>query len=101
VDWVFASQSGEVVVPTVLSKQMRVQRVYLVERQVGGLTDVAAEDGLFHLGTSDWPARQPGFTIDLCVGHRCLLRIGVATASWATLVAAALVTSSDSENGGG
>jgi hypothetical protein len=101
VHWVFASQSGEVVVPTMLAKQMRVQRVYLVERQVGGLTDVAAEDRLFHLWTSDWLARQPGFTIELWIGHRCLLQIGVASASLATLVAAARSISSDSVNGVG
>ena len=72
VDRIFPAQAREVIVPTVVAKQVGVQRVDVFEGKFGRLRDTAAEDGLFPLGmsTGTGPPRLPLSLSRVChVGH--------------------------------
>ena len=68
-DGVFPPKPGEVVLPPVLTEQMRVERVDLIERQLGSRWHITTEDGLLLLGVPNRSGGQPRRPIGLGLTH--------------------------------
>ena len=66
---VLRPQTSEVVLPPILSEQMRVERIDVVDRELIGGRYVGTEPSLLELGADGWPRRQPFLTGELGVGH--------------------------------
>ena len=52
-NWVFASQAFEVIMPAVFAEEVRIQRVDVLKGELVGLGDVAPRFRLFHLRGSE------------------------------------------------